>query len=75
MAMELSRKDEACRLDHMVSEDQWRLLTGIDHELEHLDDRISNVITIALRQGRAPINFSMSAAGVRDAHGSMQYRP
>ena len=64
MELGSSLDEEVCRLDHMMVEDEWRWFVGLVYDVGHRGDRISKVVTSALRRGKAHKNFAMSALGM-----------
>ena len=63
MELGLSRDEEARRLDHMMSQEEWRKLTGSLDEFGYLDNTISQVATSMLRHGACYRAFPINAMG------------
>ena len=62
MTTGVSVEDEFCHVDHMVSENAWRMATNRPDTLGRLDDSSWRVLTSALRQGEH-VAYSMNARG------------
>ena len=63
MELGLPRDEEVRHLDHMVTQEEWRELTGADDELHLLDHHISPAASKMLRRGMCDQQFAMNALG------------
>ena len=63
MELGLSRDEEVRHLDHMMTQEEWRELTGSLDEFGYLDHTISQVATNMLRHGACYRAFLTNAMG------------
>ena len=63
MELGLSRDEEVRHLDHTVTREEWRELTGTDDEFHLLDHNISQVASGMLRHGMCYRQFPTNALG------------
>jgi hypothetical protein len=63
MELGLSRDEEVRHLDHMMTQEEWRGLTGSLDEFGYLDHTLSQVATSMLRHGACYRAFPIDAMG------------
>ena len=63
MEFGLSRGEEARHLDHMMTQEEWRELTGSLDEFHYTDHTISQVASRMLRHGACYRQFPINARG------------
>ena len=63
MEVGLPRDEEVRHFDHMVTQEEWRELTGTDDELHLFDHNISQAASRVLRHGLCYRPFPINALG------------
>ena len=63
MGLGLSRGEELRHLDHMVTQEEWRELTGSDGEFHFLEHNISQIASNMLRLGACYRKFAIIVLG------------